>query len=215
MTIHIFDAIAVNCRRLPKYWKLTKGKSALYSIILISFEFASLPIAIILDIWAWKFKFKGIPVMKYEFIKMNTINKFSKCYPAEISKELPSEIDIKQFYIKIFYSFKKRNYEKLRTDIEFQLQTINLSPKYLCITRHLLESILRTISLMNLHINRAIDLNTRAPINLSNTIISIHLLPLRFGYLFDLKVKNIQLAGIPFIYQDLPRIPLHDKPYPR
>lgn len=214
MTKHIIDAIGINMMRLPKYWRLTKGRSAKFSMTLITFEIFSLPLALILDIWAIKYQIKKIPVMKYEFLKMNDIPKFNSHYPVGISDGIPTEINIDLFYDKISNSLKTNNFDQFKNDIEFQLNSINNSPRYLCITRHLLESILRAIGLMNLHIDRANKLNTKAPVKLSKTIISIHLLPLRFGYSFDLKVMKFQLAGIPFIFQDLPRIPLHNKPYP-
>ncbi len=214
MTKHIIDAIGINIIRLPKYWKLTKGRSAKFSMTLIAFEIFSLPLALILDIWAIKYQINKIPVMKYEFLKMKDIPVFSKHYPVVISDVIPSEINIDLFYDTISNSLKKNNFDQFKNDVEFQLSSINNSPRYLCITRHLLESMLRAIGLMNLHIDLANKLNTKAPVKLSKTIISMHLLPLRFAYLFDLKVKKIQLENVPFIYQDLPDIPMYYKPYP-
>ncbi|MEX1099423.1 MAG: hypothetical protein WEB87_03285, partial [Bacteriovoracaceae bacterium] len=68
MTAHLLEAIKLNCQRLPKYGRLTRGKSIKVSLLLVWSEAASLSTAFTLDLMAKYWQKRGVPVFVHEFI---------------------------------------------------------------------------------------------------------------------------------------------------
>ncbi len=87
--VHVAHAILINLMRTPGYALLTFGRSLVVSVGLILFEIAILPLALVFDIWALRWRNRGIPIMEWDFEPMTKIRKFQLTPEAT---DIPSEV---------------------------------------------------------------------------------------------------------------------------
>jgi hypothetical protein len=75
--------------------------------------------------------------------------------------------------------------------------------------RHLIESIARISFLVPIQAKRCLEKGLKAPTNYSVLLLKAHIWKLEEARKFDQEVESIQLSGVPFLFQDLPSIPLY------
>lgn len=206
MTNHLMEAIVLNCRRLPKYARLTQGRSIKISLLLIWSESISLVSAFIMDTVAKYWQKKGVPVFVHEFISMEETPEFSSSYafafePLKIFPrfEIPKK--------KLGELVEQKKYESLSSELGNLIRSLEKYPHIFCMTRHTLESFLRCSNLTPLHIQKAKELEVKSPEKFCQNALKSHLFAMGFCMFLDRLSFPIQNAGVPIVCQDVPPIP--------
>ena len=212
---HLRDAVEINKKREKLYADLTHGKSKLVSRSLILSEKASIPFSKIPDHWAKKFMSNGIPIVKEEFISMNLIPSFSKCFPFE--PEPRSEYKRQngtQILSRIFTTFRKEGFEGAKKVLMEELNHLQSPRAYHVMLRHILESMLRVATLAPAHEALRLKLGfVDSTLPLSHYLFYSHFSSFHFAVWLDEKAAPLQASGIPILFQDVPNIPAESEFY--
>jgi len=204
---HLKEAIEINKARMPKYGELSEGATITYSKKLIRLEKIAL--------WgAWYFDKRGdalqklgIPYLKAEFIEMSLTPEFSSSYPEGINYKRPiQKINIHPFSETINADLKSKNYLGITSLCETLLEKLKEQEHVYCMTRHLVESLGRIAYLIPLHQVRCQIVEVKDPTKYSHFLLQVHHWALNQAMLMDESIATIQNKGIPFLYQDFPKI---------
>lgn len=206
---HVKDAIQVNRARKPLYAKASSGRSRAASDILIASEMATLPIARYMDKKARPYQEKGIALLCDEFISM----KMASGYTTSITPTGPApRVLIRKFgrtTVKtITAAAEKDGFAGIARAGEEALTEISKHPSYLCMTRHILESIVRAANLAPIHRDRALAAGLEDPSDISEGFIRQQLFALNTVRTLEIASARAQEKGTPIICQDVPPIPL-------
>lgn len=204
---HIKEAITINSERLPLYAQLTNNKSIPLSRKLINYEKLLLSTAWMVDMVGDKYQKKGIPFIAEEFIEMSETPSFNVSFPEYINfnKKLVL-VDFDPLLKKIKSGIRAKSSDKVVSACNYLLEELKIQPHVYCMTRHLIESMRRIAHLIPLHESKAQELSVSLPKFYSWTLIKAHLSFLSRSRKFDEQASFIQVAGIPFLWQDLPTI---------
>lgn len=209
---HLVDSVEINSKRLPRYVKLTGGKSFGHSMKLILSEQASIPFAFAIDRLALPYQKAGIPIADLEFIDMKLIRDFSEKYPFDpepLSEFVP--IDGKALSRSLIAAFRASGFAGVSEVATAEFERIKKPRAYHCMTRHLLESIIRISNLAPLHEKRAKELGFSSkfasPARISKMMFWGHIASFAAGAAMDRSAAPLQARGIPLIWQDVPDIP--------
>ena len=207
---HLKEAINLNSERLQMYATLTNGRSVYFSKKLIRLERMVLYWAWIFDRKGDKLQAKGIPYMKEEFVEMSLTPDFSSHYPKEIDFRVPLQIvSIKLLTKRIKQQLRDQDFEGIVISCQtFLKKELDEQPHVYCMLRHMLESICLISSLVPIQSERCLKLGMKAPTNYSVLLLKAHCWYLERARKFDQELAPIQLEGVPFLFQDLPRISL-------
>ncbi len=209
LTRHIKEAIELNTSRMPRYAELSNGDSLPFSRKLIRLEKLTLLGTWWLDRIGDKYQLQGVSFMESEFIEMSLTPSFSETYPTTIdSTQALQPIEIKQFSKEIKELIRKRDYKKIVSICNDELEKLKLQPHLFCMLRHLIESLRRVAQMIPIHQQKCIQLNITSPEKYSILLLKVHLYSLGQAKDFDEKIAPIQNRGIPIIYQDVPHIGL-------
>ena len=209
MTRHIKEAIQLNTKRMPLYAELSDGDTVPYSKRLIRAEKL-----ILLGSWYYdkignRFQEQGIPFIKSEFVEMSLTPSFSNQYPEGVRYDVPLEkFDLNTFKKQISTAYKQRDYKGLLDICHHELENLETQLHVYCMLRHMIESMRRVAFLIPTHHQKAQALGIQSPEKYSRQILLSHYYLLSFCRQFDEEIAPIQNRGIPFIYQDLPKIGL-------
>lgn len=208
MTTHLIEAIVLNVRRMPRYARMSQGRSLPVSLLLAASEALSLPTSFLMDQLAKYWQRRGVPVFQYEFVPMSEVTSFSSDFPFAFSPlgELPTFDLRSKAMVK---TLRNRDYGALRTLLQTMLKELGPNKHVYCMTRHTLESFLRCANLTSWHIAQAKRLGVRSPEKFCLLNLWSHQLVLRFCRLLDVLAFPLQDKGIPIIYQDVPAISAH------
>jgi len=206
---HLQEAINLNTERMPLYSELTNGDSLRYSKKLISDERMALWWAWIFDRVGDKYQAKGVPFMKAEFVEMSLVPEFSNCYPSNINYQIAlQKVEIKNFSSQLKNEIKKDKFESIIQTCNEFLDDLHKQPHVYCMLRHVIESLRRIAYLIPVHQKKCDQLNLSFPIIYSVILLKIHRLVLGRSKELDEAIAPIQIAGVPFLFQDLPPIDL-------
>lgn len=205
---HLKDASTLNKTRAPLYAKLTKNKSLVLSYELILMEELALFATNRLDLLALPYLKNGIPLFHEELIDMKETPQFR---PRFLDDQFPIErknIDIGTLKRDWLKHIEDEEYssilEKARELLDFgALAATNQN----CLTRHFVESLARTIWLMDKHYTDSLRLGLKDPRPLSVKFVKIQLKTLNWAYSLDKRAFPLQQEGIPLFCQDVPAIP--------
>jgi hypothetical protein len=211
---HLREAIEENKKRQPVYSALSEGASEPVSRLLIRSEKLLLPLARRLDEKARLFRRAGLGVLCDEFVAMSHA-------PAMILEKGPSPsgaVEQSDLWVgsRPAPRWAKRIRRALKDSgipgaLEAAKEALGESqsyPQYLCMARHILESIGRAAALAPKHEAQAKILKLRSPMNLSVEFISLQILGLRLSTRLDGLAYRLQKQGIPIICGDVPPIPI-------
>lgn len=204
MTVHLLEAIFLNLKRLPKYAKISGGKSIPVSLMLISSEILSLLTAIIMDFRARYWQKRGVPVFEHEFIPMSKTPSFKGDLVPPGFERLPQ---YKYGKKELEDLLKARNLKGLSEALEKRLNELGAFQGIFCMTRHTLESFLRSSNLAAMHIERAAQKNVKSPESFCLQNLKAHLLALDFCMLLDKVAFTVQKDGLLIVGNDVPHIP--------
>lgn len=209
MRTHLLEAIALNKERLPKYARLSDGKSIRFSKKLIRYERLSIPSALVFDYIGTRFQKRGIPFIKEEFIDMSFTPEFKDTFPAGIhNEEQLILIDTTDLNKKLKVLTKQKQWETIVSTCNDFLDQLEKQPQYYCMLKHLIESLRRTAYLAPKHDKLAKEKGIKSPIKYSTLLLKSHLFLIKTCKKLDEDCAFLHHQGIPFIYQDVPPIGL-------
>lgn len=204
---HLYDAIAQNHKRAPIYASLTHGDSALLSSAMISSERAALVTAFEVDAAAAKFEEAGVFVVCDAFVSMRKTPELLAQGPEPFPKlkafrplklEAPTRIWRRQIQAKRF--------DQLANSLRTTIAALEREPRFNCMTRHTLESMLRIATQVPLQEGKAKNLGMSSPAPISARMLSLHLEALKIAHNLDRMAAPIQAKGLPIVCQDVPPI---------
>jgi len=207
-TLHILEALQLNIKRFMGYARLNLN-CMFTSFILIFSEILILPFSLCIDALCYYWQKKGVPILKYEFVDISEAASFSGKYPENLNNN--HLIKTKISFLSLIYMINQMRFESngnCLSQIKDMYTKLNETPRYYCMTRHLVESLYRVIYLGTAHIRKSKELNVVSPAIICRIIATAHVLMLPFGYALDLLAYNCQITGIPILYNDLPKIKL-------
>ncbi len=208
---HLSAAIALNRKRRDVYDRLSGGASRSLSNTLIALEFASLPAAHALDLWAKRFQAQGISVLKDDFVSMQNV---PSPFAPPRWKEVASDQDASQVE-KWLGDYRKRistaldendfsGIAQASYDLLSRLEGAESESRtHWAMSKHLVESL--GLSAMNA-ISYA-DQSGGETLRLSRAIIRYQSLGLMGAVGIDRQAQTLHQRGIGILVNDIPQIP--------
>lgn len=203
---HLKEAIVHNKSVTQEYANLSEGKSLWLSKTLVSLEKLSLLTVDGIESEASVYQQKGIPVLCEEIADMKTIPTFRDKLPAN---ERPVEFyryDTKAISKKIKTSLENNDLDKAYEAISLDLTKLESEPNQLCLTRHFLESMARTLLLSSKRREEAKAQGLSDPLFLIKKFVNQQRQALPFTHYLDKKAFPLQQDGLLLFCQDLPAI---------
>jgi hypothetical protein len=208
MERHLREAAALNRERMPLYDSLSGGRSRTISRRLIWTERLALPVAWYVDWRARAFQRAGIRIVCDDFVSMARTPAFRARAddPPPLSGFVPA--DARRIRRTVGRALDRGGFPAASEALAAELRRLEDTPRFHCMLRHLLESALRISNGAPLYAAQAEDLGLRAsPVELSRTLLDLHLAMLGEGVSLDERAAPLQAEGIPMICQDVPPIP--------
>ena len=205
---HTQEGIQSNNHRTLPYAKATHGQSLEISAALIAFETGVYVPASILDAQAYQAQTHGIPLMCDELVSMSTTPAFTA--QASIPKGPVPEItdlELESIINELKARYWEKGFPSLSESLASQLVKLNQQPNYFCLTRHLIESMLRASNLAPIQSGRSQALGFERTENISWGFIESHLVGLPLAIKIDRMAISLQRKGIPILCNDVPPIP--------
>ncbi len=210
---HLKAAIQLNQERMPLYSKLSNRESEKISKKLIFSENLAIYFAkYYFDRLAQPFQLMGIPILCAEFVPMSTTVGFFQSlekgpqFPRPLSVP-PEPLDIHQIEENIRVAYKEAEFEGIADYLKIVIANLEGNSQHYCMTRHVLESILRAALLAPKHMEKAHALGLPSPKELSWNFIIAHLFTLSETNKIDQEAFSVQIIwGIPIICGDIPKI---------
>jgi hypothetical protein len=216
---HIRDAIQLNQQRSPRYSQLTNGESDEISRLLIGHEKDALLLA---RFYLWrteKWRKSGIPVFCSEFAPMSLV--------AEFREEPDSKPPRLEDFIRPSWSDLERSASVILDEMDHtlvspvpeatgllwadlsrltheSLAAVSREPRFNCMYRHVLESVVRVSKLAPIHARQSRERGLPSPESWAIAFVRRHLSVLKMVDDLDKKAAPIQARGIPILCQDVP-----------
>ena len=209
MERHLREAAALNKARMPRYDSLTGGRSRGISRRLIWTERLAVPVAWWVDWRARQFQREGIRIVCDDFVPMAHTPAFrarAADPPPPLSAFVPA--DARRIRRAVQRAQRRGGFSAASDVLTRELRSLESTPAYHCMLRHLLESALR---ISNQAPRYAAEARARGlladPAELSRTMLDLHLTMLGEAAKLDRRAAPLQAEGIPIICQDVPPIP--------
>lgn len=208
ITIHLNEAIDINNERKPLYSKLTNGASESITEDLIALEQKMLLGSFFLDRLAKKHQENGMPVFCQDMIPMEETPEFSTTYPDGA----PNIKNYKKPNARVIKKDLKRaldrgGFQALDRAAMHWYNTLADQPKFNCLTRHFLESLVRSSRLAQKYDERARLTGVPSPDRLMKHYLRLSLIGIKPGIKLDATAAPLQARNIPILCQDVPFIP--------
>lgn len=208
---HLKEAQVLNRDRLMTYAKWSHFQSVPLSSELIMLEGASLPLVKKLDRQSQLYHRHDIGVLCDDVVSMKLTPKLDGLIPPEDRPHQEMHFNAIAFSLKLNRLIKMNQYDQAYLFLKEKLEEIENEPQQLCLTRHFLESMARSLALYP----RAKDMSLKAGLADPEPIIKKFLL-LQNRTLFiatDLDHRSFSLhqRGIPIFCRDVPPIVWREK----
>jgi len=211
MREHLVEARIHDEERKPLYMALTDGASLEISRLLINYATLALPFADLIDSMSVPWQEKGICIGCEEFMSMDLTPPFQDHFqggpPSLTDFQLQDGIELARTLLQ---TFQQESFTGLSAALEEKLAELHETPKFHCMIRHLLESLLRISNLAPLHQRDAEELGLESTTDISTILVDLHLLVFDQAANADRLAAPLQAGDVPIICQDVPYIP----PYP-
>ncbi len=158
-----------------------------------------------LDSKAKKWESKGVPIFCDLLLPHPNPDDFRRTSPIPEGPYVPDNPASIASSVRTGYQMS--SLEGVARAAAGQLKTLSKDPKRHCLLRHYLESIHRAATRAPALEAKAAARNLPSPKRLIWDFIDLHLKFLGQVTSMDTKAAPIQLEGIPFLCQDLPRLP--------
>ena len=201
---HIHEAIALNQERLPLYVAASAGRSRAISRALLNLEkvvFATLPL---IENPAIKYQEQGVPLFCLDVVPMSHTPEFVEKVPLPLDEFVP--FNGLGLSLSLAQSAVMQNQEQLEERLSRALETLSQNKSFNCMTRHLLESILRSVRLTPVYRQMSAEKGLRDPSHLLRILINTQISALGLASHLDQQAAELNAEGIPVICNDLPHI---------
>lgn len=207
---HMEEAAQLNKNRKKLYEMVTEGKTKHISDRLITLENRAKMFSFLFDglpgsPWgAYQYNKAGIPIMCADVEPMSKTPSFKLTDPVALPpwKELP----IKQIKYELNMTLKMGTWKVLETRAMNWISELSMSPRFGCMTRHLLESVARVAAHAEDYRRLAKERNLKDPQELLVNYIKIQIYLLGDGGKLDVEAMPFQARGIPIICNDVPHL---------
>ncbi len=216
---HMESAIELNLERQAIYSRLSNGMSDVISEKIIDSEVKALQLAKLLMSLTVSHRLQGIPIGCMDFISMASTPKMSE-------QMIPSSVPVNDIQWFNFEEYKPRwekmvrdldwiydsqKWSQLQTELSEQIKQLSEVPEYQCMTRHMLQVTLRSVSLVPYYDELQQGNLALYTMTIQSIVIlsQIELLP--FANEIDRLSAPLQKKGIPIVCQDVPSIPSFSK----
>lgn len=205
---HLREAKALNLTRAPLYSDLSGGESESISRQLIFGE------NLVIFFWApWidaraaKYQQEGINIVCDEFVSM----KKAPAQPFALEKNPPKletyvKPRLEALQSQIRTALAVQDFSLISQLLSAKLRELETERAFNCMTRHVLESMLRISNLAPRQALRAQLKNLPSTSHLSASLIEGHLLGLLPSRRLDMQAAPVQAMGVPIICKDVPPI---------
>jgi hypothetical protein len=202
---HIKEALVHNKKMLTVYSQLSNGKSENLSRSLILAEKISVLLLKNLERETKVYQEKGIPLLCEEIPDMKNLPTFQERLPEELRPVEFFDYDQKLIVKKIKNFMKDDQFDMAYEAVANDLQKLEEYPNQLCLTKHFLESIARTL-LLSTHRDEAKKLGLPDPKNLIKRFITLQRRALPLTHYLDQQAFPLQKEGLLIYCQDVPAI---------
>ena len=214
MSKHILEAIVINIKRGFQYAKITKGRSLLLSMIMVSSELMVLLPAYLFDLWGKKFNRLGIRVIAADFVPMSMANHFGT--PLKFKGETPSG-DLKdlQYQMKVYANTANRmleeeNFRMVAAHTHHMLSQIESMERYHCALLPMARHILESIGFAAVNALKYEDQSQKRTNNICRWMIQFQIAGIALALPIDKLAQKCHLQGAGIIENDVPYIPFHE-----
>ncbi|NRA68186.1 MAG: hypothetical protein HRU19_27125 [Pseudobacteriovorax sp.] len=202
---HLIEAIDINSERLKHYSAATNGRSESISRQLIWSERGLILLSPLIDWTALYWQSSGIPVACDDYIPMAQTPDFQI---TDHSYDLRTRISLTadSLRARIDDAWEKSDEAAVQV-IDEIIETLNSQKHFNCMTRHLLESVARSLTLKPKYISAAQAKDLYSPSFFMDVLIGLQIQGIGFALDLDKAAAPIQAQGIPIICNDVPHIP--------
>lgn len=208
MERHLREAAALNRERMPLYDSLSGGRSRGISRRLIWTERLAIPVAWYVDWRAREFQRAGVRIVCDDFMPMAHTPAFRPRAhdPPPLSGFVRA--DARRVRRRVERALDRGGFPAASEALAAELRSLEGTPQFHCMLRHLLESALRISNQAPRYAEAAKDQGgVPSPAGLSRTLLELHLGMLGEAARLDARAAPLQAEGIPIICQDVPPIP--------
>jgi hypothetical protein len=208
---HLKEALAINHAREAKYEAITSGRSKKVSESLMSLENRMLIYqrGMNYDRMSQKFDRDGIHVTCDSVVTMANIQEFRGHFavPTHPVRSQADEVHPSDLP-RLIAAYTAGDDAKLRATLHEILERLARQPHTDCLYRHFLESMQRISALQPRHEAMAARKGLPSPGYIHRRMLFGHMLFLPTVVAIDAEARPFNLAGVPIICDDIPKIPL-------
>lgn len=201
---HIHEAIALNQERLPLYAAVSEGRSRAISRALLNLEKFVLATLPLIERPAEKYQTQGVPLFCLDVVPMSDTPQFME--RVEVPERAFVPFNGLALSLSLAQALVMQNKQQLEQRLERALETLNENKNFNCMTRHLLESILRSVRLTPVYQQMSAEKGLRDPGYLLRILINTQISALGLASHLDAQAAELNAEGIPVICNDLPHI---------
>jgi hypothetical protein len=201
---HIHEAIALNQERLPLYVAASAGRSRVISEALLNLEQLVLTTLPLIENPAEKYQERGVPLFCLDVVPMSETPEFLERIEAPVDDFIP--FNGLALSLSLAQAVVTQNKQQFEQRLERALERLNQNKNFNCMTRHLLESILRSVRLTPIYKQMSAAKGLRDPSHLLRALINTQISALGLASHLDAQAAVLNAEGIPIICNDLPHI---------
>jgi hypothetical protein len=208
ITTHLNEAIEINRERRAPYSSLSNGRSEEITSGLIRMEILMLPLSYVFDRLARKYQRAGIPVFCQDMIPMDQTPDFMPQFPngnPDLSTYYAPSAQIIKRDLKA--GLEQNGFSGIEGQAIKWYNVLAAEPRFNCLTRHFLESTVRSARLAKKYDAKASAQKTQSPHRLMLRYLKSSLSAFGIAISLDKKAAPLQANGLPILCRDVPHIP--------
>lgn len=197
------ESIQLNKKKKIEYREITQGKSDIIYTRLMIGEGIGKILARPYDRKIKPYTEAGIDLFCQEFKTMHDV-------PLVRFQEIPDEeliaLDTKTLKKKLKKAIQEKDLNKVQSIALQSMEELSNSPHHNCMTRHLLESIIRLSYFYPKRKLEALKKNLEDPIHLYQNVLTSHIAGIDGSVTIDKLCYPIQKSGVPILCRELPNL---------
>lgn len=201
---HLREAIQLNESRAPLYGEVSGGRSRHISYLLITLERLTLTTLRPIETAAEEYQKRGIPLLCLDVVPMTGARGFSERTLKPTDSYQP--FDSISTSIELSGSILPGSDSTLEATLLRSLSILNKNTHYNCFSRHIIESLLRSVRLKPYYRRLSLEKGLRDPAPIIRTYVSSQIAALPAASLLDSQSAELNAQGIPIICNVVPNI---------
>lgn len=211
---HLRGAIALNRLRAPKYAELSGGRSLEVSRRLIESEKSALLPAKLALLGTQHWRERGVPVLCTEFesmvrvpppVELAMLDRPSiEMFKGPDASALKMDLEVILDWRLAPGDLTEEAWPVIEGRLQLELEALAPEPRFNCMYRHLVESMIRTARSAPKLVELARSKGVRSPESWSTLLFKEHIKAMPFSLELDRLAAPIQADGIPIVCNDVP-----------